>query len=218
MAQQLLTVEVTAKTFPFTQPISFNAARYSTVPWGQAIVNETFETPATGAGDTGLVVVEVALPPDYVSMMRNFHLQVVDSSTVNWKDAAAGFAYQQPGGPYKNTIAEYPEDEYSWYQLVRDSTAIPDRFGTNIKYATWNFGFEGERYAAHNDAFDPTQLPLWIPPSVDVSFLQRSMVMFIENEQASQPVQQMTFRASFDLFTFEQAYSAAVMSSPRTFS
>ena len=218
MALTQLTREITAKTFPFTQPVSFNASRYSTVPWGQALINETFETPAIGGGDTGLVIVEVALPPDYVAMLRNFHLQIVDTGSINWKDAAVGFAYQQPGGPYKTSIAEYPEDEYSWYQLVRDVTSIPDRFATNIKYAMYNFGYEGEDYAAHNDAWDPTQLPLWVPPSVDSSFLQRTMIMFIENANDIQPVQQMTFRASFDLFTFDQAYSAAVMSSPRVFS
>ena len=220
MATDFQGKDFTAKTFPFTQPRSFNASRYSTVPWGQAIVNESFETTAIGAGNDGLINIDVSLPSDYVSMLRSFHLQIVDTASVSWSEAVVGFAYQQPGGPYKESVTAYNEEEYSWYQLLSDQLSIRDRFATSRYYRLFTFGQAKDAGVAYafNDAWDPTQIPLWIPPSVDSNFLERSMVVFIENLSASQPAQTCTFRASFDLYTFEQAYSAAVMSSPRVFS
>jgi len=221
MALDYLAVDISAKTFPFQQQVSFNASRYSTVPWGQAIVNESFQTPAIGAGNTGLISLDIELPSDYVAMMRTFHLQVIDTATIEWRDACFGFAYQQPGGPYKNSVTEYPEDEYSWYQLVPDELIVPDRFGTTIRRKFWTFGTAASAAGVEtsfDSAWDPTQVPLWIPPSIDSTFRQRQCVGYIENQTASQPAAECTLRASFDLYTFEQAYSAAVMSSPRVFS
>lgn len=220
MATDFQSVDISAKTFPFTQPTSFNASRYTTVPWGQSIVNESFQTTTIGAGNDGLISIDIELPADYVSVLRNFHLQVVDTAAINWAEAVMGFAYQNPGGPYKNSVTEYPEDEYSWYQLLADNVVVKDRFATSRFITTFNFGGVASSNASYffNDAWSPTQLPLWIPPSADNNFRERSVIIFIENQQASQPAQEMTVRASFDLFTFEQAYSAAVMSSPRTFS
>ena len=216
MATTVSSVDVAAKIFPFQQPVSFNASRYSTVPWGQTIVNETFQTPVIGAGDDGLVIFNIELPADYVALLRNFHLQVVDTDPINWRDAVFGFAYQQPGGPYKNSVNDYAEDEYSWYQLVPDDVTLPDRFATDRRIKTWQFGAQ-DVWIAFNDAWDPTQVPLWVPPTVDANFRQRQVIGFVECQSDSQPAQQMTLRASFDLFTFDQAYSAAVMSSPRVF-
>lgn len=222
MAIDFQGVDLTAKTFPFEQPESFNASRYSTVPWGQALIDHSFETTAIAAGNTGLISMDIALPSDYVAILRNFHLQIVDTSFVAWTDCVMGFAYQSPGGPYKTTVTDYPEDEYQWYQLVPDALSVPDRFGTNIQYKLWNFGATNGNATPTYDIFEagwsPTQLPLWIPPSVDSTFLQRTMIIYLDNPNASQPVQQATLRASFDLYTFDQAYSAAVMSSPRVFS
>lgn len=221
MAVTIQTKDFTAKTFPFQQNASFNATRYSTVPWGQAIVNESFQTTAIGAGDTGSINIDIGLPSDYVAMLRTMHLQVVDTATINWFNAMMGFAYQTPGGPYKNSVAEYPEDEYSWYQLVSDDQAFYDRFGATRHVRFWQLGnyYTGTNAQAFvSDAWDPTQVPLWIPPTVDTTFKDRSVVMFIDNGGSNQPAAEMTVRASFDLYTFEQAYSAAVMSSPRVFS
>lgn len=219
MAINYQTKDFTAKTFPFTQPSSFNASRYSTVPWGQAIINHSFQTTTIGAGNTGLISIDIGLPPDYVAMLRGFHLQVVDNASVSWDEAALGLAYQQPGGPYKNSVTEYPEDEYSWFQLVGDNMTSKDRFGAARYLRTFLLGAQKDNTTIYfSDAWDPTQIPLWVPPTVDASFAQRSVVVFVENNAASQPAQEMTIRASFDLYTFEQAYSAAVMSSPRVFS
>ena len=61
MAVTQQSVDITAKTFPFQQQASFNASRYSTVPWGQSIINETFETTVVGAGDEGLIIMNIEL-------------------------------------------------------------------------------------------------------------------------------------------------------------
>lgn len=223
MATDFLGVDIRAKTFPFTQPASFNATRYSTVPWGQALINESFDTPAIAAGNNGLISIDIGLPADYVAILRNFYLAVVDTQSVAWNEAMLGIAYQQPGGPYKETISSYPEQDYSWYQLVGDRVGSKDRFTTDQYYSTFTFGhrnYENNAFQvnAFDDGWSPTQLPIWVSPSADSFFNDRTLVMYMRNVSASQPTQRCTFRASFDLYTFEQAYSAAVMSSPRIFS
>ncbi len=220
MATDFQSVDITAKPFPFQQQASFNASRYSTVPWGQAIVNESFQTTTVGAGDDGLINIDIGLPADYVAMLRSLHLQVIDTAQVRWDEGTIGLAYQEPGGPYKNSVTEYPEDEYTWFQMIRDDVTVKDRFGTLRYYGLFNLGGSGTpgTAGAFTDGWSPTQIPLWIPPSADANFLDRSVVIFIRNPYESQPAQELTLRMSFDLFTFEQAYSAAVMSSPRVFS
>lgn len=220
MATDFLAVDITAKTFPFQQQASFNATRYSTVPWGQAIVNEAFETPAIGAGNDGLINVDIELPGDYVALMRNFHFQFADPNPINWgaNGAVIGMAYQQPGGPYKDSVADFSEDEYTWLQLVSDDIAMKDRFAATHRYRVFAFGNSGAAGRPFIDsALDPTQIPLWIPPTADASFKQRQLVFYVDCTAASQPAQTAVMRASFDLYTFDQAYSAAVMSSPRVF-
>ena len=221
MATDTLFKDIVAKTFPYQQPASFNASRYSAVPWGQVIVDESFETPAISGGNDGLIGLDVELPSDYVLMLRNFHLQVSDPANITWAEAVAGFAYQSPGGPYKDSVTDFPEDTYSWYQLVSDNVTVKDRFSSDIYYALWTFGSNpGTGFVAFDNSWDPTQLPLWIPPTVDSTFKSRQMVMYIENPTSAfaRTAQTMTLRASWDAFTFDQAYSAAVMSSPRVFS
>lgn len=223
MATDFLGVDITAKTFPFTQPASFNATRYSTVPWGQAIVNHSFDTPAIAAGNDGSISIDIALPADYVAILRNFYLGIVDTAAVEWTEGMLGMAYQQPGGPYKESVTAYPEDEYTWYQLIGDDAAVRDRFNTFQFYSTFTFGSKNFdtgtfQQLTFDNGWSPTQTSMWVPPSADNSFLERTIVIFLRNKLASQPVQKATIRMSFDLYTFEQAYSAAVMSSPRVFS
>lgn len=217
MAVDYLAKDFLAKPFPFQQVSSFNATRYSTVPWGQAIVNESWQSPSTGAGNTGLMSIDIQLPQDYVAILRNFHLQAVDNAQINWGDAILGMAYQEPGGPYKNKVTDYPEDQYSWYELIPSSTKyVMDRLTATIGYLFYTLGTENTT-TGFSDSWDPTQLPIWVPPTTDASFAQRSVIMYIENASASQPNAEFTLRASWDLYTLEQAYSAAVMSSPRVF-
>ena len=219
MAVDFQAKDFTAKTFPYTQPASFNETRFGAVPWGQAIVNESFQTTTVGAGNEGLISIDIGLPSDYVALLRNFHLQVVDTAAIYWDEAIVGFAYQQPGGPYKESVTDYPEDEYSWYQLVSDGTTVRDRFSADryLMNFTWGFNTVTSSNVIVTAGLGPTNLPLWVPPSADANFLERTVIVFVENKIANQPAQEMTIRCSFDLFTFEQAYSAAVMSSPRVF-
>ena len=222
MATDFLAKDFQARPFPFQQPASFNATRYAAVPWGQAIVDENFQTPAITAGNDGLISIDVDLPSDYVCMLRNFHIQTADT-VGSWEKGMVGMAYQTPGGPYKTTVADYPEVDYSWYALVRDQALVKDRFATTVIYNVFNFGHNYNATSttvAFNDAWDPTQLPLWIPPTIDSTFKSRQVVIYLDHPTAGSNVSaaNATFRASFDLYTFEQAYSAAVMSSPRVFS
>jgi len=219
MAVDVNSVEVVAKPFPFQQQASFNATRYSTVPWGQAIVNENLDTTVIGAGNTGVFIIDIELPADYVALLRNWQLQIHDTQSISWGNTMLGMAYQQPGGPYRNSVGEYPDQDYSWYQLVGDEVSILDRFGSARYFKNFLFGFtSGTTPVMFSDSYDPTQVPLWIPPTVDNTFKARQLTCYMFNNSASQPAQDLTIRASFDLYTFEQAYSAAVMSSPRTFS
>jgi hypothetical protein len=222
MATDTLFQDFTARPFPFQQQVSFNASRYSTVPWGQAIVDENFQTPTISAGNDGLIGLDIDLPSDYVCLLRNFHLQTSDANFASWEKGVVGMAYQTPGGPYKTSVTEYPEADYSWYALVRDQVVIRDRFATQITYNVFNFGHNYDSTntsVAFNDSWDPTQLPLWIPPTVDTTFKSRQMVIYLDHATSGSNVSatNATFRASFDLYTFDQAYSAAVMSSPRVF-
>ena len=222
MATQYLAVDLVGKPFPFQQATSFNATRYSTVPWGQAIVDHSFDTPSVPAGDDGVISIDIELPSDYVAMLRNFHLQVVSGNAINWDSSVIGFAYQTPGGPYKTTVAGFPEDDYSWYSLLRDQTESLDRFASTKYYHLWTMGVREastDGLSALNDAWDPTQLPLWIPPSVDAGLKSRSVVIYMTHPVSASGfgARAATIRASFDLYTLDQAYSAAVMSSPRVF-
>ena len=218
MAVDFQGLDFTAKTFPYAQPLSFNESRFGAVPWGQAIVNESFQTTTIGAGNEGLIAIDVGLPSDYVAMLRTFYLGAVDTANIAWQEANLGMAYQQPGGPYKESVTDYPEDEYTWFQLISDQRIIKDRFATNRYIRTWAFSYGSTLTSFYDAGSRPYQIPLWIPPSADANFVDRSIVMNIENTSASQPAAEMTLRLSFDLFTFEQAYSASVMSSPRVFS
>ena len=64
---------------------------------------------------------------------------------------------------------------------------------------------------------DPSEIPLWLPPGT-ATLKNRAMVVYLENDSASQPAATFRFNAVFDLYTQEQAYASGVMSSPRVFS
>ena len=117
MADNFVGHDFAAKTFPFQQPVGFPLTSFSGVPWGQAIVNEVWESQVIGAGDTGTINLDIQVPNDYVSLLRTFHLQAYDQAAINWSYGAVGLAYQNPGGPYKDNISELPESQYLWWQL-----------------------------------------------------------------------------------------------------
>jgi hypothetical protein len=223
MADVFLGKDFQAQTFPFRQAVPFDVSANSPVPWGQAIVNESFLSQAIPAGDTGTLSIDVELPSDYVAIMRSLHLSVSDSTNISWGDAVVGLAYQDPGGPYKTSVAGFPESEYLWWPLVTSQEyGVRDRFASNINYKFWSLGSRRSGSASapflHNTILDiPTEVPLWIPPQTDTSLQSRSMILYLENNTAGSVANSFVFNAVFDLYTLEQAYAAGVMSSPRVF-
>jgi hypothetical protein len=223
MADTFVGHDFAAKTFPFQQPVGFPLTSFSGVPWGQAIVNEVWESQVIGAGDTGTINLDIQVPNDYVSMLRSFHLQAFDAASINWANGCMGLAYQNPGGPYKDNVTELPESNYLWWDLIPSvGRSIRDRFATNFQTCNFNLGREMQasisQGAEHDfDLDDPSDVPLWLPPG-SATLKDRAMIVYLENNTASQPAATFRFNAVFDLYTQEQAYAAGVMSSPRVFS
>lgn len=226
MADTFVGHDFAAKTFPFQQPVGFPLTSFSGVPWGQAIVNEVWESQVIGSGDTGTINLDVQVPNDYVSLLRSFHLQAVDTASINWGYGRMGLAYQQPGGPYKDNISDLPESNYLWWDIIPSAGfGIRDRFSTESYLSSFNLGLAVGPDSGHGnlnfihefDVNDPTKLPLWLPPGT-ATLKNRAMVVYLENDSASQPAATFRFNAVFDLYTQEQAYAAGVMSSPRVLS
>jgi len=224
MADNFVGHDFAAKTFPFQQPVGFPLTSFSGVPWGQAIVNEVWESQVIGAGDTGTINLDIQVPNDYVSMLRSFHLQAYDTASINWQFGAMGLAYQEPGGPYKDNISDLPESNYLWWHLIPSTgVSIRDRFSSTTYIASFNLGNQtfddsgGANYVYEFDVNDPTKVPLWLPPGT-ATLKSRAMIVYLENDNASQPAATFRFNAVFDLYTQEQAYASGVMSSPRVLS
>jgi len=223
MADNFVGHDFAAKTFPFQQPVGFPLTSFSGVPWGQAIVNEVWESQVIGAGDTGTINLDIQVPNDYVSLLRSFHLQAYDTASIAWNYGVMGLAYQNPGGPYKNNITDLPESNYLWWQLVpTHDIEVRDRFSTGARVMNFNLGISGTVSSVtqniHDfDLNDPSNVPLWLPPGT-ATLKNRAMVIYLENDTASQPAATFRFNAVFDLYTQEQAYASGVMSSPRVFS
>jgi len=219
MADTFVGHDFAAKTFPFQQPVGFPLTSFSGVPWGQAIVNETWESQVIGAGDTGTINLDIKVPNDYVSLLRSFHLQASDTAGINWNSGAMGLAYQNPGGPYKDNITDLPESQYLWWQILpSNENIVRDRFSTNVRLKMFNLGIdEPTLYQSYlKELNNPCDVPLWLPPGT-ATLKNRAMVVYLENDSASQPAATFRFNAVFDLYTQEQAYASGVMSSPRVF-
>ena len=221
MADNFVGLDFQAKTFPFQQPVGFPLTSFSGVPWGQAIVNESWESQVIGVGDTGTINLDIQVPNDYVSLLRSFHLQAYDDASINWGYGKIGLAYQQPGGPYVTTTSAFPERDYLWWDLIPSVGVIArDRFGDNLitkNYDIGKFGLHAS-FPQYSDygLNDPSGIPLWLPPG-DASLRDRAMLVYLVNDTASQPAQSFRLNAVFDLYTQEQAYASGVMSSPRVF-
>ncbi len=224
MADNFVGHDFAAKTFPFQQPVGFPLTSFSGIPWGQAIVNEVWESQVIGAGDTGTINLDIQVPNDYVSMLRSFHLQAYDTAGIEWAFGTMGLAYQNPGGPYKDDVSDLPESNYLWWQLVPSTDIhVRERFGTNVRLKNFNLGvyqdaavFDLASKENYLNLNDPSAVPLWLPPGT-ATLKNRAMVIYLENDTASQPAATFRFNAVFDLYTQEQAYAAGVMSSPRVF-
>jgi hypothetical protein len=221
MADQFVGLDFDAKTFPFRQPVPFEASANSAVPWGQALVNESWDSQAISAGNTGTIGIDIKLPSDYVSILRRFHLQAISADSITWLAGDIGFAYQNPGGPYKTSVATFPESEYLWWNLAKgDLNGTRDRFSSVIyrkDFPIATVAITSSTSTGEFRADDPTNVPLWIPPQSDTSLQQRSVVIQLENDTANAASNHFTLNAAFDIYTLEQAYASGVMSSPRVF-
>ena len=222
MADQFVGLDFDAKTFPFRQPIPFEASANSAVPWGQALVNESWDSQAISAGNTGTIGIDIKIPSDYVSVLRRLHFQAVSTASISWTYGDIGFAYQNPGGPYKTSTTAFSEAEYLWWDLIEGSEiSTRDRFSTAINSKHWTVGNRSpERGSTEITAGlcdDPVRVPLWIPPQSDLNLQQRSVIIQLINDTASSSANHFTLNIAFDLYTLEQAYAARVMSSPRVF-
>ncbi len=222
MADNFVGHDFAAKTFPFQQPVGFPLTSFSGVPWGQAIVNEVWESQVIGSGDTGTINLDVKVPNDYVSLLRSFHLQAWDTAGLNWNNGSMGLAYQNPGGPYKDNVTDLPESQYLWWDLIPTvPRSTRDRFAAPFYMSNFNLGVEQNTssgiISAHDfDLNDPSNFPLWLPPGT-ATLKDRAMIVYLQNDSASQPAATFRFNAVFDLYTQEQAYASGVMSSPRVF-
>ena len=222
MADQFVGLDFYANTFPFRQPVPFQLSANTAVPWGQALVNESWDSQAISAGNTGTIGIDIKLPSDYVSILRRFHLQAYSSDGIDWLAGDIGFAYQDPGGPYKTSVNDFPEKQYLWWDLSKGiSVGTRDRFGSQVFTRQFPIAVINQVGSSANNSQvigdDPTKVPLWIPPQSDSSLQQRSVVIQLENDTASSDSNHFTLNAAFDLYTLEQAYAAGVMSSPRVF-
>jgi hypothetical protein len=219
MADNFVGHDFAAKTFPFQQAVGFPLTSFTGVPWGQAIVNESWQSQTIGAGNTGTINIDVEVPNDYVSLLRSFSLCATSSSVIGWNDGVVGLAYQQPGGPYKQSVTELPETEYLWWTLAPPiNTNVRDRFGSTRYYESYDISnTTWPAQVTSSQLNSPSQVPLWLPPG-DATLKERAMVIYLENDTASNPAASFRFNAVFDLYTLEQAYASGVMSSPRVFS
>lgn len=223
MADVFIGHDFKAQTFPYQQAQSFPQTSYTGQPWGQAIVDESWDSQVIPSGDTGTINIDVQIPNDYVSLLRTFKLQAYDDATIFWRHGHMGLAYQQPGGPYLTTTSELQEKDYLWWSLLPEGEiSVRDRFGTGINIKNFDVG----KYSAVSSTYykdqddyrlnDPTKIPLWLPPG-EANLKNRAMVIYLTSDSA-QPSNRFRFNAVFDLYTQEQAYSSSVMSSPRRLS
>ena len=219
MADQFLSKDFSVTTFPFKQSEPFDRTSYGSVPWGQGQLNENFFSQSVTGSDTGTLNIDIKLPAGLVSIPRAFHLQALSTGEISWADGVVGYAYQNPGGPYKTSVATFPENDYLWWTLIKSQNqAFRDRFASANNLRGWDIGFQSgsARPLGLNQDNQPWRTPLWIPPQTDANLQQRSVIIYLKTDAAT-AVDKFTLQMSFDLYTLEQAYSAGVMSSPRVF-
>lgn len=220
MADVVQTETFRARTFPFKQNVPFDAPAYPGVimPWGQAIVDQTFESDAIGAGDTGTLVMDIGLPADFCCMLRSLHISSKGLATNNWISGVIGLAYQMPGGPYKHNQVMLPEVDYLWWPLFSHTPGnrVRDRNSNADWLRIWTISAQAAGPVTMSANLDnPADVPLWVPPTADTDFGNRTAIIYIENDTASSPVNDFRLNLVFDIYTQEQAYASTVMSSPR---
>lgn len=202
--------------FPFNQAAIKYAMRDTlAIPWGQAVIDEAFEVASFGAGDTGTLVLDINLPANYCCLLRSIHLSAYDVHSIYWKGGSLGYAYQVPGGPYKDSMAALPEKDFLWW-IFEVSAGIAQRNRSSVEHTIkqWSLGEvsntidAGTRSGPGSD--NPMNVPLWISPN----YPGADVVIYLESDTPASPVD-FRLNAVFDLYDQQQAYAPEVMASPR---
>jgi hypothetical protein len=216
MATVVQNLDYEATVFPYRQDIGFerNAGYQGAVPFGQAIVNEDFTLDSVGAGDVGSANIGIKLPSNYCAMLRSVHMNAHSGNQSVYSDGVLGLAYQDPGGPYKNTMAALPEEEYLFWPFVASELqyVYGDGFGRYLN--SWSIASKTTNTTAQTNppgADSPLNVPLWVSPNYP-----GHTALIILNATTTGFTTPCRFNMTFDLYTFEAAFAAGVMSNPRT--
>lgn len=217
MATVVQNLDYEATVFPYRQDIPFqgNAGFQGAVPFGQAIVDETFTLDTVGTGDIGSANIGIKLPSNYCAMLRSLHMNQRSSNQGLYTDGVMGLAYQYPGGPYKDTMVAMPEDEYLFWPLVASEQQVVQMDGGLSRYLnSWSLASKTTNATAQTNppgSDSPLNVPLWVSPGYP-----GHTALIIINSAASTFSIPCRFNMTFDLYTFEAANAAGVMSNPRT--
>ena len=217
MATVVQNIDYAATVFPYRQDIPFqaNAGFQGAVPWGQAIVDETFTLDAVGAGDIGSANIGISLPSNYCAMLRSLHLNQRSVAGGSWLTGVLGLAYQQPGGPYKNSMAALPEKDYLFWPLVNTLHAPVAMAGATLYLKNLVIGTGSttstDREHLQQGVDNPMNVPLWVSPG----YPGHTALIILNSDPYSAAVEA-RINMTFDLYTFEAANAAGVMSSTRT--
>ena len=215
MATVVQNIDYSATVFPYRQDIPFqaNAGFQGAVPWGQAIVDETFSLNAVGVGDVGSANIGIDLPSNYCAMLRSIHLNQRSGAGGLWTAGVLGLAYQQPGGPYKNSMTALPEEACLFWPLLHVDSAAIAMAGGNYNLDNWVIGTKSSSDLEHLQpgADNPMNVPLWVAPG----YPGHSALIILNSDPYGSPVPS-RINMTFDLYTFEAAFAAGVMSSTRT--
>jgi hypothetical protein len=215
MATVVQNIDFDATVFPYRQDIPFqaNAGFQGAVPWGQAIVDESFTLDIVGAGDVGSANIGINLPNNYCAMLRSLHMNQKSAAGGLYTSGVLGLAYQQPGGPYKNSMTAMPEEDYLFWPITHVDSAAVAMSGGNFNLDNW---FIGAKEVAQVEYFqpgadNPMNVPLWVAPGYPG---HTALIILNSNPYAAAIPARINM--TFDLYTFEAAYAAGVMSSTRT--
>jgi hypothetical protein len=215
MATVVQNIDYDATVFPYRQDIPFQAndGFQGAVPWGQAIVDETFTLDAVGVGDVGSANIGINLPNNYCAMLRSVHLNQNSAPGGLWNTGVLGLAYQQPGGPYKNSMTALPESDYLFWPLISTQLAAIAMDGATLNLKNWVIGTHGASDLEHlqQGADNPMNVPLWVAPGYP-----GHTALIILNSLPYASAVPSRINMTFDLYTFEAANAAGVMSSTRT--
>jgi len=222
MADVVQTISMEPTVFPFAQgPFSDPGRKDAAVPWGQAVFNKAFQSDAIAAGNTGTLVIDFRLPKNYCCLLRSLHTSTAGTGANNWNLGVLGLAYQDPGGPYKNTMAALPETDYLWWNYYPTADiGVRNRSSATTLYKTWRVGgpsgvtSTSAVVVGYDTVDNPVNVPLWVGPDYPGS----DMVVYIENDIASSIANNFRCNAVFDLYTQDQAFAPEVMGSPRRMS